>query len=160
MSTEQWNIKNSLYHKSLPTTIASIKNIIIESDIDMQHHNILNCQTLNNFLVHKKINHPIIKGSLMSYDLNNEVYTNDIIVNTDNINLASKKITNCSEINHIKFNDKNIDFSNKRLSSIGNPKFLNDGINKGYLLEQLLVLQNQIDILKQEISILKLSLGT
>ena len=156
MINDQWTMKQSLHHNYLPTTITSFKNIHLEADVDFKHNQIINCPTLDRYLVHDtKITQPIVKGSLLSYKLNNEVYTNSIIVNDDNINLADKKITNCSGINHIKFTDKTTDFGNKRVSSISNPKFMNDAINKGYLLENISFLQRQIDELKNEITLLK-----
>lgn len=150
-----WTMKNTLHHNYLPTTICSFKNINFEADLDMKCNNIINCPTLNKYLVHDRQITPILKGSLLSYGLNNEVYTNSIVVNDDNVNLGDKRITNCSGINYIKFTDKVTDFNNKRLSSVANPKFLNDAINKGYLLEELKLLRNQIDELKQEITLLK-----
>lgn len=154
--SDQWNMKSSLHHNYLPTTITSFKNIHLEADVDMKHNHIINCPTLNKYLVHDtKITHPIIKGSLLSYGLNNEVYTNNIVVNDDNINMGDKLITNCSGINNLKFTDKTTDFNNKRISSVGNPKFLNDAVTKGYLLESVSFLQKQIDELKNEISLLR-----
>ena len=150
-----WTLKSNISHNYLPTSITSIKNIHIETNLDMKHHNILNCPTLNKYLIHNPINQPIVKGSLISYGLNNEIYTNSIIVNNDNINLNDKCITNCSGINNIKFTNKVVDFQNKRISSVGNPKFLNDVINKGYLLEELKLLRLQIDDLKNEITAIK-----
>ena len=153
--TDQWTMKSSLHHNYLPTTITSFKNINLEADVDFKHNHIINCPTLDRYLVHDTKITPIIKGSLLSYGLNNEVYTNNIVVNDDNINMGDKRITNCSGINYIKFTDKSIDFNNKRISSIGNPKFLNDSVNKGYLLENISFLQKQIDTLKEEISFLR-----
>jgi len=148
----EWIMKSSLYHNHLPTTISSFKNIHLEADVDMKGNAIIGCPTFDKFVIHNnKITQPIIKGSLLSYGLDNTVYTNGIVVNDDNINLGSKRITNCSGINHIKITDKNIDFGNKRISGVGNPKFLNDAINRGYLLEQVSFLQKQIDILKEKL---------
>lgn len=155
MINDQWNFKSSLHHNYLPTTITSFKNIHLEADVDMKHNHIINCPTLNKYLVHDTKITPIIKGSLLSYGLNNEVYTNSIVVNDDNINMGDKLITNCHGINQIKFTDKSIDFGNKRISSVGNPKFLNDSVNKSYLLEHISFLQKQINELKQEITLLR-----
>lgn len=154
--TDNWNIKDTFFHKFLPTTISSFSNIVLQADVDLSGCGIINCSTLDKFLFfNKNIKYPLIRGSLLSYGLNNEMSFTNIVIDDDSVNLGEKQIVNCGGINHIKFKDKTIDFSNKRLCGVGNPKFLNDGVNKITLINEIDFLQKQIDLLKQEIELLK-----
>lgn len=152
--TDEWNLKDQLFHKFLPTTISSFKNINIEAHIDMKGNNISNTPTLDKFLsFNKNIQYPLIRGSLLTYNLNNEMNFTNIVVDDNSFNMGEKQIVNCKGINHLKFTDKSVDFSNKRISGCGNPKFLNDCVNK-------ITLINEVDNLQKQINELKLLLTT
>jgi len=154
--TEQWNLKDTFFHKFLPTTISSFSNIVLDGDVDMKGNNIINCSTLDKFLYfNKNIKYALIRGSLLTYNLNNELSFTNIVIDENSLNIGEKSIVNCKGINHIKFTDKCVDFSNKRICSVGNPKFLTDAVNRITLINEVDLLQKQIDVLKQEIEILK-----
>lgn len=151
-----WNLKDTFFHKFLPTTISSFKNIIMEADVDMNGNKILNCSTLDKFLFfNKNIQYPLIRGSLLSYNLNNEMSFTNIVIDENTLNLGEKQIVNCKSINFIKFTDKTTDFCNKRICGLGNPRFLTDAVNKITMINEVDILQKQIDELKKEIELLK-----